>query len=364
MKKILFFTSSPLADPKRGTPIRMFNFLRQMSKNHELWVAAPSIDDRLSVKTVEYPIGNRWRQARSLAEIVRAEKIDLVMTATEIDLLPPVLVKWLTGVKIAIDLHGLYAEESYAQQLTGYWWSRMIQLYVTTLLRFYDLIFVVSPLLGDYYKTLRVRIEVIYGGVNADELDSRQITPPAVFTIGYTGNARAYQGIYYILDAAAKLNQSQLFPFKLNLIMSSGRGEIETYIEKLGLSPLTEIRYKVSHEEANELIAQSSVLAIPRPSIAMTEYAYPSKLPEYLATGVPAILTLVGPVKSLLMGADCAKLIPVENIVENLTEALIEVEALGAAGRAEMGRRAAQFVRDNLLWEKLGEKINFHLAKI
>ena len=144
MKKILFFTSESLVDPKRGTPIRIYNFIKQIAKQHKLWVSAPAVGPELAVKLVTYPVGNSWYQARQLARVVRSEKIDIVMTATEINILVPIIVKWLTGVKIVMDYHGLYAEELYYNHLINWPKKILLNLRPRLLLRCYDLVYVCS----------------------------------------------------------------------------------------------------------------------------------------------------------------------------------------------------------------------------
>ncbi len=363
MKKILFITRESLSDPKRGTPIRILNLVREMQRDHQVVVASPLVDKNLIHDYCLYP-SRWWSRFQYFSEIIRAEGIDIVMTSTDIDIDLPVWLKWRTGVKIALDLHGLYAAEMCYQGHMGRVKSWVLQQKINSLIRFYDLVLPVSPKLLDFYGSRIKKGVVVYGGVTESDFYRGPVSQPEVFTIGYTGNAKPYQGIDNLLAAAVDIKRQNLFPFRLNLIMSSGQGEIEEKLKSLGLFDLASLTYKVSHKEVPRLIARSSVLVIARPSVDMTEYAYPSKLPEYLATGIPVVATRVGPIEALFRDQDFLIVIDPANPVTELVQALLKLNRLSVAERARMGARAIQFVRDYLTWEHIGRVANQALGSI
>ncbi|OHA58412.1 MAG: hypothetical protein A2571_01370 [Candidatus Vogelbacteria bacterium RIFOXYD1_FULL_44_32] len=346
MKKILFITSASLADLKRGTPIRIFNFVEQLKKDHQV----------LLYESV--PTNQLLKQLWRFLVIVKNEKPDLVMTATDVDISLPFWLKIITGVKIAIDLHGLAAAEMYFHGQMGQIKSWLFQRKISWQIRWYDLVFVVSPKLIDYYGHRLKQGVVVYGGVTTNEFYHGAIRPPAVFTIGYTGNCNPYQGVNTVLNVASRIRQKNLFSFRLNLILSNGRGEIEDQLKVLGLSDVTELHFKVPHEEVPALIAASDVLVIARPSVPMTEYAYPSKLPEYLATGIPVVTTRVGPVEALFQDQNCLIIISPDQVEVELEQALVKLQVMTRAEREILGSRAVAFVRQNLTWDVLGATIN------
>jgi glycosyltransferase involved in cell wall biosynthesis len=364
MKKILFFTSESCDNPKRGTPIRIYNFIEQLSQSNEVIVVAPNIDARLRVTRTDWPGIGPWRQAKALARLVKSERIDLVITATEINIIVPVLARWLTGVRLAIDLHGLYAEELYYQGLIGRFKKNLIDKFVKFFLKLYDLVFVCSPKLAEYYRLNEKNSVVIYEGVNEKYFFKTGITPPEIFTIGYAGNNKSYQGIGHLLAACQSLRQKQSFPFRLNLIISSGASEINEMLQKYDLIDLATLHAKVEQSKVNEIVAHSSVLVVPRPSLTMTEYAFPSKLPKDLISGIPTITTDVGPVKRLFGQCNCCVIIDSANITQNLEKALEMVYHMSPSERAEMGQRAVAFVGRNLKWATLGEKINQAIEQV
>lgn len=361
--KILFITSESVSDPKRGTPIRIFNFLKQIALGHSLWLSSNDKPGTLDFKRIEYPKGF-WKRIAYYRKVIEKEKIDIVMTATDIGLFEPIVLKLLSKVKIAVDLHGLYAMEMYEQGHMGKIKSFLLQKKINFQLRFYDLIFTVSEKLKNYYNFIHGKREVIYGGVTENEFYKGPVVAPSVFTLGYTGNAKPYQGIDTFLQVASQIRKENLFEFRLNMIMSSGRGEIEDRLKRLNLFDIADLNYKVSHDEVPALIAKSSVLVLARPSINMTEYAYPSKLPEYLATGIPVVTTRVGPVDELFQSSETMVIIEAENAEEDLKEALVRLNKLSEEERKNIGDRAKVFVRENLMWDVLGKKINSSLERI
>jgi glycosyltransferase involved in cell wall biosynthesis len=365
MKTILFITSGSLRDSKRGTPIRIYNFIKQIQKEHRVIVSALEIDTNFVERFVPYPsAGSLWQKVKYFKLVIKKYQPDIIMTATDVDIDLPFWLKMFTGVAIAIDLHGLVTAEMYYQGQMGKFKSWLLQQKINFLIRWYDLVFVVSTKLGTYYGSKLKKCVVVYGGVTDNEFYDGKYLPPSIFTIGYTGNSKAYQGIQNLLIVASRIKQKGTFPFRLNLIMSSGRGEIENTLEELGLTDITDLHFKVSHNDVPVMISRSSVLVIARPSVEMTEYSYPSKLPEYLATGVPVVTTRVGPIDELFGGANCITVVEADNIMEDLEIALVGLYRLTSIERYEMGQRAIGFVRQNLHWDVLGQKINQNLEKI
>ena len=184
MKKILFITSASLDDPKRGTPIRIRNIIDQMRKQHEVVIRHADHSN------------NFWSQIFDLRKEVENLKPDIVMTATDVDIDWPFWLKLLTGVKIAIDLHGLNSAEMYFHGHIGQWKSWLLQRKINFQIRFFDLVFVVSPKLLDFYGSKIKQGMVIYGGVTDNDFYKGSFKSPQIFTIGYTGNFNSYHVIY------------------------------------------------------------------------------------------------------------------------------------------------------------------------
>jgi len=366
MKKVLFIANGPLDHPIKGTPIRTSEFLRQIKKEHKVYVCAQSLDIDSEITFLDYPRGSKWEIIRYFKNLITSEKIDVILIFGELAMRLPILLKFMTGVKIAIDLHGLYFEERYYQGRIS--WRRKIWLELEDhfYLAFFDLIFTVSGSLKRYYRFGNKNIQVIYGGAHLFEFAPvLKEASKTVFTIGYAGNYQPYQGFTYLLEAAEKLHQEGELNFRLNLVLSGDKEKVERLIDAKGLRSMTDMYYNVPHDQVNTLLARSDVLVIARPSVKMTEYAYPSKLPEYLATAIPTILTVVGPVSELFKSTDLfVKLIPVEDITMHLKESIKQIAKLSTEERRVMGLAARHFIETNLTWEHQGRLINQYLSQL
>lgn len=358
MKTVLFLIDTPLKDPIRGTPIRIVNVLRELRKHHHVFVCATDVSAEFNDIFISYPKGSFFEKLRFLRSLIRERGIQVVMTATELGMRWPVILKWTTGVRIVMDVHGLQAEEllfaGSINRLRALW----MRLQTSFFYSWYDLLFPCAGKLGSYYGWLKRRMRVIYGGVNLRELSVGAYVSPAIFTLGYMGNARAYQGLEDFFQAAVRLREEGAFPFRLNLIISNDREKVMARVKELNFESITDAHFDVPHDQVLGLIAQSSVLAIPRPSLVMTEYAYPSKMPEYLLTGVPVVVTDVGPIQELFASDNMCVIIPAQDIAAGLAKACKDIERLSEAERRAMGERAQAFVKRRLTWEILGREMS------
>tara|TARA_R110002126_G_scaffold8097_17_gene38891 strand:- start:178 stop:1128 length:951 start_codon:yes stop_codon:yes gene_type:complete len=310
---------------------------------------------------VTYPADGRIGRLRMFRKFVADNAVDWVMTATETSLAMPVALKFLNRVRIAVDLHGVLAEEARATNAVGPFQYRSLKYRIWSLLCFYDRVFPVSDKLTGYYAPVsdRIRWIPIYGGVDAALPEQMPAGPGdgKTFRIGYMGNARAYQGLPYILDAAAALRGGGV-PVRLNLIISGDGETVRADLKERGLTDVTDLRCDVSHDTANDLIRNSDVLSIPRPGTPVTEFAFPSKLPEYLATGIPVIITDVGPVGELKdVLREAAIVIGTDDIAANLAAAFAQVYEMDNAARADLGERARGVVAREFTWPVLGAKL-------
>jgi len=362
-RRILFVSHINLKNPVRGTPIRLYEVLKQIKTRHELTVCAADVNDDLQPLFVPYPPGKGWSKLMQFRKLVKDRRIEIVF-ATENSIKLPIILKWFTGVKICMDVHGLQAEELFFRGFIGPW----KRIWITSLYRmyfaWYDLLFVVSDKLKSFYRMSNKKIVTVWGGVNLETFyRPRKASNSSVLTIGYTGNARSYQGLDHLFAAMKVIKERNLFAFRLQLILSGDEDEVKRSLMQSGLTEQTSIRMSVPHREMGDALQEADVLVIPRPSVPMTEYAYPSKLSEYLATGVPVVITDVGPTTELFAQEKPCIVIPPHD-VEALVAALGRVAKMSAEERNAMGEASVAFARKHLTWDAVGEKINHALDQL
>ena len=179
------------------------------------------------------------------------------------------------------------------------------------------------------------------------------------------GNSRPYQGLDYLLKALSSIKKKRLFSFRLNLILSDkSKEDILSSIKEFGIS--TEellLSLNVEHDKVNQIIQNSDVLVIPRPSIPMTEYAFPSKFPEYLATGIPIIITNVGPVRNSSKTQKLCLVIQPDNIADSIEEKLRAVYSMSDTEKALIFEKS-RVAREEFDWDILGKKLNQILSRL
>jgi len=369
-KNILFITKVSLDNPVRGTPLRIYNFIRQISKENNVLVCAEAKDAGLDNIFFAFPNLGWLGKIKYFRKIIRDNNIEVLVTATATSIKLLVLLKLICRVKIVTDLHGIDYWESYDHGYINRWQRILKGVELRFYLNFFDLLFTVSGKLKKFYRNIWTRSEVIYGGVNMSEfpLPENQRPHSNHLVIGYMGNARFYQGLDIIIDSAKQIKQKKLFPFKLNLVVSGGPDvveEVRQMLQQADLSQEAELQFNIPHDQVNQIIGQSDVLVLPRPAgIMMSEYAFPSKLPEYLVTGIVTVTSDVGPVSELLAGKDVCLIIEINEPVQNLSACLEKVYRMNPMERAAMGQRARDFVEQNLSWDILGKKINNYLASL
>jgi len=364
MKNILYISSINLKNPCRGTPLRIFNILKQVKKKNNLIVYVKDFDIRGDVNFFKFPNLNFFTKIFFFTKIIKNNNIDIIFTSTVANIKLPILLKILTGKKIVIDLHGLPPEELFYLKKINRIKKNILNLKIKFFLLFYDKIFVVSKKMKNYYSKVSRNLRVIYGGVNIGDFSVNNITNNRnFFVIGYMGNFRDYQGIEYLIEAVKMIRNYEILNLKLNLILSGDEKYIRNRIEKYGIKDMVILNCNIQHDKVIDIIANSDILVISRPSLKMTEYAFPSKLPDYMATGIPIITTDVGPVKELLEGENVCKIIKSIDIASGLKDAIIEMYNLDNQERKELGKRAIRFVEENLSWDIMGNKINNYLEK-
>ncbi len=345
--------------------MRIVNTLYQLEKYYHLIVCTQDVPEQAKWKHIPYPDTKTGKQRiQYLADIIKQNNVDLILGATESNIKILVSLKYVTGLPIAVDIHGLAAKEAvlYGQKSSFQAWLE--ELRTKLLLTRFNLVFVVSNKLGGYFRNFTSNAVTMYGGINESEFSSEVHPEDAqkIFSVGYMGNTRAYQGVDELLDAVTALKHQQK-NFRLRLVMS-GSSDIAERLKKQGLDEITDMIHDVSHEEAIRFIRQSSILVIPRPKIDVTEYAFPSKLPECLAIGIPVVTTDVGPVSEFHDSASFMKVIPSENMVENLTAAITQLMDTSLEDRLAMGQRARDYVKQYLTWDILGLEMKAAIDKL
>ncbi|GHT33480.1 glycosyl transferase family 1 [Bacteroidia bacterium] len=140
-------------------------------------------------------------------------------------------------------------------------------------------------------KILPEKIAVITNGFDEDDFLHIKESPQARFTLTYIGILYNSNDIKSLLAAFSKMQNRE--NCRLRFVGQSG-SVMAAEIEKYGLKNEVEILPQVSHTEAVQLMADSSLLVLLAPNESEAAAFLPGKLFEYLAARRP-ILCIAAP---------------------------------------------------------------------
>ncbi len=361
-KRVIFLVGAQLRDANRGTPLRMVSILRQIKKEHDLSVCCIDAPDDLIGVWVPYLTRGLLHRILFLYRFVRLQKIQIILTATETGMTLPVILKILSPrLRIMVDLHSVLVEEMGG---IARWYKYIIDKKIRALLYFYDHVFTVSYKLKTRYSSTIDHTTVIYGGVDTTNIAQPALSSGNIFTIGYMGNARFYQGLLHLFEAARILKKTHALSFQLQLVISDDFAYVQSMIKTHDLYDVTHLSKSMNHEDALRYMASVDVFVIPRPKSPITEYAFPSKLSEYLLLGRPVIATDVGPIPELVaQGCPCC-VIDANDLSHNLAKKILELANMSPIARHTLGESGFRFAKVHLSWDFLGRKVNQIIANL
>jgi glycosyltransferase involved in cell wall biosynthesis len=235
-------------------------------------------------------------------------------------------------------------------------WSRRLDFWIQRQLlgRFDGLTVVNDLIVQDFAPQGRfIRIE---GGVKQSLLSHFLAASPSVtskvgpFTIVSVGSLQEANGVLELLKAFDLLRDRDY------CLTVAGTGPLQHEVE-VAAKRDRRIKYCgfLSFAEVIDLYATADVLVNMRLTRRLdTQYFFPSKMMEYLASGVPVITTATGHV-----GAEYAEFVYLlhEETPEALAGMIANVAALNPESRRARGQRAQEFVSMRLTWEAQGQRL-------
>ena len=164
-----------------------------------------------------------------------------------------------------------------------------------------DGIFCISQYLIDFYKARGVnqsKLFLVPSTVDTERFQTSYNSPLAFKYILYCGSLTILKdGVNILIKSFAKLSEKYS---EINLVLI-GKGDIaeeEAIIKELVVSLNIEKRAiflgQMSREKIPLYLNNAKILALARPKSLQADAGFPSKLTEYLSTGVPVVVTKVG----------------------------------------------------------------------
>lgn len=170
--------------------------------------------------------------------------------------------------------------------------------YLRQLLGSCDIVLVISRALQRFARELTNKPVIIVNMI-VDPERFRGISPDRENIVSYTGSLDdSKDGITNMLRSFSMFLSKQSDTFVLKLY-GKAKNESELLrinqtIENLGLDSFVHLEGHVERDVLPGLLAKSRLLVLCRPDNKQAEGGFPTKLGEYLATGVPVVVTNVG----------------------------------------------------------------------
>ena len=199
---------------------------------------------------------------------------------------------------------------------------------------------VISDKLKEHYiRFLPVsKITLIPIIVDLKRFENLNGNPPS-YTVGYLGSFGAKDGVHGIIKGFK--DAIEYVPnLKLKLIgFNPYKKEIKSELLKHRLNGQVHKTGQITYEQVPHYLSKCDLLVMNRTNHPFSHYGFPTKLGEYLATGIPTICTRVGDIEKYLEHETNSYLIEPDNTAQ-LTEAIVErynnydiFNAMGKSGR-------------------------------
>jgi glycosyltransferase involved in cell wall biosynthesis len=136
-------------------------------------------------------------------------------------------------------------------------------------------------------------------------------------TLIYSGYLGAWAGVDLILDAAA-LAAPRVPSLRVILLghgTPSDLAALRRGIADRGLNEVVEFRGEMAYKELPAQLAEADVGLAMFPPLELTQYAFPLKVVEYMAAGLPVLTTPDSEAADLVMRAGAGVVVPFDAIV-------------------------------------------------
>jgi glycosyltransferase involved in cell wall biosynthesis len=239
--------------------------------------------------------------------------------------------------------------------------TALLEAFELFLCRFVSFGTAVSATLSTYYARTGIQMLTLPVGVDVRVFRPDVPSPAEIVSwngdsvlLAYAGNTKWYQGVEGVLEAFLEVHQKRPGAYKFLVIASSGAEDVRAFREKHGLQDVMRVLDKQPHQLIPSLLAAADVLTVVRPSDMVTEFSFPSKLPEYAALGKALIVSRVSDIGSYIKDGVNGLVVPPadEDALVNALHKLSDPEV-----RRRLGREARLLAEERFALDILGRAL-------
>lgn len=221
----------------------------------------------------------------------------------------------------------------------------------------------VSEAVADYARSYRgssSAVHVVPNGVNVERFAGypviRDQRPRKELTIGFVGTLKQWHGVADLIEAFRQV-ASEKRDVRL-LIIGDGpeRSRLERQVDRLpdGLSRNVEFTGAVAAEEIPSLLAKMDIAVAPY-GVSSNFYFSPLKIYEYMAAGLPTVVSRVGEMPDLIRDLETGLLYEPSNVLQ-LADALLTLMEQPEL-RSRLGKAARAQVSESSTWEAVVSQV-------
>jgi glycosyltransferase involved in cell wall biosynthesis len=208
------------------------------------------------------------------------------------------------------------------------------------------------------YPGARGRVEVVPDAVNPDRFPANVKRTwhgalPA-WTVGFVGSLKPWHGVTTLIDAFAILHAAH--PDTQVLIVGDGpeRGRVEAHAAGLGLSDAVHFTGSVAPNQVPGLLASMDAGVAPYPQLS-SFYFSPLKVFEYMAAGLPVVVSRIGQLAEVVRDGENGLLCPPGDAAA-FAAALCRLKQAPHLG-ARLGCAARRLVFERYTWDRVVSRI-------
>lgn len=192
--------------------------------------------------------------------------------------------------------------------------------------------------------------DVFHPGPRDPELAAKHGIGPDDVVVGYISTFVAYEGIRYLIDAAARIPDAKF------VLVGDGeeRGALEVQVDDLGLRERVVFTGRVPHAEVLKYYDLIDVFVVPRTNDRVCQLVTPLKPFEAMAAGKAIVVSDVPALRSLIVEGETGTTFRPEDADDLACVVTSLVE--DPARRRRMGEAARAWVCAHRTWESNGQR--------